>query len=106
MTTPKAAQGRVPWSVEDLREILNGSVADPQVQELLRTADRKGLSPVSFAALRAAATADSLTPLLELLEPPQEGEDRMEQMLRALEAVAERLDRIEAKVDALGRGVA
>lgn len=87
MTTDPA---RRPWSLEDVREILAGAADPSQLRERVRTADRKGLSPVTFAAMKAAATADSLTPLLGLLEPPGEEErSKLDLILDLLERVAE-----------------
>lgn len=86
---PTSKRGRTPWSLGDIKEILAGDVEDGEVLDRLRTPDRKGLSPVAFAALKAAATADSLTPLLELLDPPREDEvSKMDLVLELLEQIA------------------
>jgi len=99
MTTNPA---RKPWSVEDVKEILAGTVDPAMVQERIRTADRKGLSPVTFAAMKAAATADSLLPLLELLEPPGEQEkSKIDLMLDLLERIAEGQIGLARRMDAL-----
>ena len=83
------AIAKAPWSVSDVREILNGDVQDDVAQNRLRTADRKGLTPVAFAAMKAAAAADSLMPLLELLDPPREDEvSKMDLVLQLLEQIA------------------
>lgn len=74
--------------------------------EQLRTADRKGLLPVSFVAMRAATAADALLPLLELLEPPSEADaSKLDLVLTLLERIAEsqidigqRLVAIESKL--------
>ncbi len=102
MQAKTGPRGRTPWSVEDIEEILTGEVEDGQVLERLRTADRKGLSPTSFAALKAAATADSLTPLLALLDPPTEQEtSSIDLVLTLLERVAESQLRIEQRLGAI-----
>ena len=47
-------------------------------------------------------TADEIRDgVRQLLEPPPEGEGRLEQLLEAMEGMLDRLDCIEAKVDAL-----
>ena len=75
-----------PWSLEDVRDILAGTV-DPARS---RITDRKGLSPVAFAALKAATVTDSLLPLLELLEPPgDEEKGKLDVLLELLERIAE-----------------
>jgi hypothetical protein len=99
MQAKTGPHGRTPWSVEDIKEILAGEVEDGQVLERLRTADRKGLSPVAFAALKSASTADSLLPLLELLEPPtQEEASRMDLVLELLERIAEGQVQLERRL--------
>ena len=109
MTTQPA---RLPWSLEDVREILAGTMDPDRIQERIKTPDRKGLSPVAFAALRAAATADALTPLLELLEPPGEEEKaKLDLVLDLLERIAESQIELGRRMDALesaisGRGAA
>ena len=88
---------RTPWSVDDLKGILAGE--DSQVTESLRTADRKGLTPTSFAVLTTAAKTDALMPLLELLEPPTADEaSKADLMLDLLERIAESQVRIEARL--------
>ena len=99
---PTASTRRVPWSVEDLREILAGTVEDSEAAERIRTPDRKGLSPVSFAAMRAAATTDSLLPLLDLMEPPGEGEKaKLDLVLDLLERIAQGQLALARRMDAL-----
>jgi len=60
------------------------------------------VAPRLRAVLQAAVTADEIRDgVRQLLEPPPEGEGRLEQLLEAMEGMLDRLDCIEAKVDAL-----
>jgi len=65
-------------------------------QELLREFDKRGLSPVSFAAFQAALTSDSLLPLLGLLEPKQ-GESKIDVLVEAIEKVLDTQKQILAE---------
>ena len=93
-----ATRKRLNYTIEDGRQALAG-LATP---EALRELDQRGLSLPSYAVLQAAVTADEIRDgVRQLLEPPPEGEGRLEQLLEAMEGMLDRLDRIEAKVDAL-----
>jgi hypothetical protein len=85
------------WSLDIIDEILAGT-RDPR---LLRTADRKGMTAASYAAMAGARAADRLMPLLQLLEAPEEGEDRIALLQQTLSALAEAQLRLEAKLDAV-----
>ena len=99
---------RKSWTLEDVREILAGGAGE---ENKLLLQDRKGLSPVNFAVLQAAKTADSLLPLLELLEPPTEDEiDKINRIIQLLEKVVENQISLGQRMVALesaysGRGV-
>ena len=56
--------------------------------------------------MMAAEATDRLTPLLELLEPPQGEESQIAKLLDVVEAMAGALVRIEGKLDALSRNAA
>jgi len=58
---------------------------------------------VASAALSAASKVDSLTPLLDLLEPKQGESSQVENMLSLLEKIAESQIRLESKLVALER---
>ena len=93
-----ATRKRLNHTIEDGRQALAG-LATP---ETLRELDQRGLSLPSYAVLQAAVMADEIRDgVRQLLEPPPEGESRLEQLLEAMEGMLDRLDRIEAKVDAL-----
>ena len=88
---------RRPWSIEDLREIVAMAVKDGP--SMLRETDRRGLAPVQYAALQAATAADSLLPLLSLLEPPQAKEtSQLDQIVTLLETIAESQVRTERRL--------
>lgn len=61
------------------------SVEDPGA--MLRELDRRGMSPVTYAAIMSALASDSLLPLLSLLEPPQGEASKTDAILEALERV-------------------
>ena len=66
---------------------------------VLRETDRRGLAPVQYAAIQAATAADSLLPLLSLLEPPQEREtSQLDLVVTLLEAIAESQARLERRL--------
>ena len=89
---------RLNHTIEDGRQALAG-LATP---EALRELDQRGLSLPSYAVLQAAVMADEIRDgVRQLLEPPPEGKGRLEQLLEAMEGMLDRLDRIEAKMDAL-----
>ncbi len=81
------------WTIEDLREIQALTVRDPGA--LLRERDRRGESPVAFAAIQAALTSDRLLPLLDLLES-KEGESKIEILVAAVEALLDGQKEIRA----------
>jgi hypothetical protein len=91
------------WTVDLVKEILAGT-ADPN---LIREADRKGLNAVTFAALKAAAQADSLAPLLQLLDPPDREETtQLDKVVTLLEAIAESQGRLERRLARLESALA
>ena len=93
-----ATKKRSNHTIEDGRQALAG-LATP---EALRELDQRGLSLPSYAVLQAAVMADEIRDgVRQLLESPPEGESRLEQLLEAMEGMLDRLDRIEAKMDAL-----
>ena len=80
--------------MSDIAALLDG-VLDRTPQD----PGQHGLSLVSYAAVRGAATAERLTPLLTLAEPPQEGEpDRIAMLLELLESIVAAQLRLERKV--------
>ena len=87
--------GRV-WTVGDLREISAMVVKDPAA--LLRETDRRGLSPIAFAAFQAAMTSDSLLPLLSLLEPKEAETSQLDKVVTLLEQIAQSQIRIERRL--------
>lgn len=75
---------------------------DRTVQETLRARDSRGMDPVSYAALRTARQTADLMPLLDLLQPPEQGEQTQTQkMVELLEAMAAAIVRIEQRQVAL-----
>ena len=88
---------RKPWSTEDLRGVLQGT----SDTHLVREADRKGLSMATFGAMTAAVTSEALLPLLDLLEPPVDGEtSKIDVVIALLEQIAASQARIEARLAA------
>ena len=93
-----ATRKRLNHTIEDGRQALAG-LATP---EALRELDQRGLSLPSYSVLQAAVMADEIRDgVRQLLESPPEGESRLEQLLEVMEGMLDRLDRIEAKMDAL-----
>ena len=94
------AQGPTPtsrlWTLEDLREIAALTVKDPA--GLLRETDRRGLSPIAYAAFQGALTSDRLLPLLDLLEPKEGETSQLDLVVKLLETIAESQARIERRV--------
>lgn len=97
MPTQKTPTPARVWTIEDLREIV--AQVRPNPDGDLRMLDRRGLGPVHFAAIQAATTADSLLPLLRLLEPPQAEEtSQLDQVVTLLEMIAESQARLERRL--------
>ena len=100
------------WTVDRLRDVMSGTVDDPATT--LRTADKKGLSAVTFAAIQAAMTADRLTSLLDpKAVTDKENEDPVAELLTAIREVLagqavilRRLDAIERRFDSRQPGSA
>lgn len=65
---------------------------------MLRETDRRGLAPVQYAALQAATAADSLLPLLSLLEPQERETSQLDQIVTLLETIAESQVRTERRL--------
>jgi len=86
-------QGR-PWTLDPIREVLAGT-ADPAC---LAERDRKGLTAVSFAALKAAVLADDLTALKALLEPTEHETNQVEILLDLVTTMAETLTELRRDV--------
>jgi hypothetical protein len=90
-----AQQRRIPWGREDISDFLDAT----RSRDDLHQSDRRGLTPVAYAALEAARVSTSLLPLLALLDPPEAGEDRIAQMLILLESIDLRMKKLEVKLD-------
>jgi hypothetical protein len=60
---------QIPWGREDLSAFLTGTRSPDDLHQL----DRRGLTPVAYAALEAARVSTNLQPLLALLDPPEAG---------------------------------
>jgi hypothetical protein len=88
-------QRRIPWGREDISSFLDATRSPNDLHQ----SDRRGLTPVAYAALVAAQVSISLLPLLALLDPPEAGEDRIAQMLILLESIDLRLKKLETKID-------
>jgi len=65
---------------------------------MLRETDRRGLAPVQYAAIQASTAADSLLPLLSLLEPQEKETSQLDQVIQLLEQIAESQARLERRV--------
>ena len=91
--TRRTTAARPPWQVDDVRDILAG-VTEPK---LLHEYDRKGLSPVAFAALKAAAASDSLLSLLD--EKPDRETDPIQELRDLMVGLGVGLKRVECKLD-------
>ena len=90
--------GRIPWGDSDIEDILAG-IREP---EEIRETDRKGLSSVGYAALKAADRTRRIEGKLEeLIAPPAEMEDRIALLQKAMSALCESQIRIKTKLDAL-----
>jgi hypothetical protein len=60
------------------------------------------MAPVTYAALTTAKTAESLTALLSLLDPPgEEQRTALDQLLELVARIAESQARIERRLDAI-----
>ena len=92
--TPSGKPASKVWAIDDLRRIQTMAVDGSK--EMLREIDKRGLSPVSFAAFQAALSSDSLLPLLSLLEP-KEGESKIDVLVSAIEKVLDTQKQIIAE---------
>jgi hypothetical protein len=77
-----------------MKAILEGTTGEPP-----STFDPRGLQAPTSAALHAAATADRLLPLLDLLDPPPQESSQIQQLLDLVEKIAEAQIRVEQKLD-------
>ena len=77
-----------PHNISLLDEILAGTVEPEEIRRILNRVDRKGLTPVSYAALTAARNSEDLLALRALLDPPQkEEQSQMDLVLELLERI-------------------
>jgi hypothetical protein len=83
-----------PLGKDDISGILDATCGP----EDLHVSDRRGLTPVAYAALEAVPASTALLPLLTLLDPPEAGEDRMGQMLALMESIYVTLGKLETKI--------
>ena len=74
------------WTNQDGVDVLRVNV---EPDELLRQFDCHGRSLTTYALLQTAETAERMAGQLEELVSPQEGEDRLAQVIDLLQAVAE-----------------
>jgi hypothetical protein len=82
--------------MDDVSKILDGVLTPEQARALLNSFDRKGLNPITFAALQGAKASDKLLSLLQLLEPPTKAEEsQLDQVVKLLEQIAASQIRIE-----------
>ena len=89
----------LPHTMDDVAKLLAGVLSPEQARAFLHTFDRKGLNPVTFAALKGAETSDRLLALLQLLEPPEAQEQsQMDQVVGLLEQIAASQTRVEESV--------
>ena len=78
-----------PHNQDILDQILAGTLSLEDARRILNTYDRKGLTPVSYAALTAARNTESLLELKSLLDPPKaEEQSQMDLVLDLLERIA------------------
>lgn len=85
---PKALRGH-PWSHQPIEQFLAG-VSPPELTEAIskNERDRRGIGASTFAILQAALdTHEIKADLKTLLEPPSEGESKIDVLLTAVEAV-------------------
>jgi hypothetical protein len=99
-----------PHTLDLVDQILSGTMPPDEARRLLSSFDRKGLTPVTFAALSTARDAHDLLVLKQLLDPPQEGEQsKMDLVIALLERIAEsqaRLEESQARQERLVRQIA
>lgn len=89
------------WGIADIQRAGDGLMSP---EEVCRTT-RSGLTVVDHAALKAASAADAL---LTLLDEPEPGEDKVQEIINLLTVIASGQLRIMAALDELrglgGRG--
>jgi len=84
-----SSAGVMPHTLIVVDKILAGTMETSESREILQTFDRKGLSPVGYAALVAAKNTDDLLALKALLDPPKEGEKAsLDQVVELLTQIA------------------
>jgi hypothetical protein len=89
------------WRVSDVGEILAGATDPRKISEK----DRIGLTPVTYSAMEAARAANALMPLLELLEPTEAEQDKLQLLLDLLEKIADSQIRTERRLALLEQAV-
>lgn len=88
------------WTDRDAVDVLRVNVEAPD--EILRQHDRFGRSLTTYAVLATdERTARMDAALQEMVLPPEDGQDRIAQVLDLLTVIAERQVVIELKLDAL-----
>ena len=83
------ASGRLTrsWTIQDPVDVLHVNVEHPD--EMLKHFDQHGRSLTTYALLRTSETTERMAEQLDELVAPQEGADRLAQMMELLVAIAE-----------------
>lgn len=96
---PAAPTRRLVWSDLQISDMTSGTWSDTKIQAALSSTDSRGMSPTTYAALRAAKVSGDLLPLLDLLQPPGKKEEtQIDQILALLERIAESQARLESRL--------
>lgn len=74
---------RQPWTVEDLRALLEGELSPEQIATRMRAIDPRGLPPVTFAALQSALLTDAVLSLMSEAQP--EGPSKTDQLIELIQ---------------------
>lgn len=89
------------WGIEDIRRAGDGLMSPEET----RRTTRSGLTVIDHAALKAATASDAL---LSLLDEPEPGQDKAQEIIDLLKVIASGQLRIMAALDELrgfgGRG--
>lgn len=100
----------LPHNLDLVDQILSGTMHPDEARKLLNSFDRKGLTPITFAALSTARDTHDLLALKQLLDPPKPDEQsQMNLVLELLERIAEsqaRTEEAQARMERLLRQIA
>ena len=84
--------------LSEIKQAITGGLPKEKETRVLMGKDRRELNAVQFSAITSAVNSENLLPLLALLEPTEKESNTSQMILDLLEAQAEAINRMEAKL--------